>query len=95
MFVLAKFIWTTHSSKKLLEKFLGPFKIIKKPSTYSYQVKLPAYLRSIHPIFYLLQLELPSLSSIKRHHNPPLLPIKVEGNIEYEIVQVLDLKLNC
>jgi len=57
VFILAKFIWTTCPSKKLSKKFLGPFKIIGKPSSYSYQVKLPAHLRSIHLVFHISQLE--------------------------------------
>jgi len=36
VFVLAKFIWTTHPSKKLSKKFLGLFKIIGKPSFHFY-----------------------------------------------------------
>jgi len=95
VFVLAKFIWTTYPSKKLSKKFLGLFEIIGKPSSHSYQVKLLAHLRSIHPVFYISQLEPASPSSIKGHHNPPPLLIEVEGDIEYKIAQVLDSKLDC
>jgi len=95
IFVLAKFIQTTCSSKKLSEKFLGPFEIIGKPSSHSYQVKLPAHLRSIHPVFHISQLEPASPSSIEGCHNPLPPPIKVEGDIKYEIAQVLDSKLDC
>jgi len=95
VFVLAKFIWTTRPSEKLSEKFLGPFKIIGKPSSHSYQVKLPAHFRSIHSVFHISQLEPVSPSSIEGYHNPPPPPIEVEGDIKYEIAQVLDSKLNC
>jgi len=95
VFVLAKFIRTTRPSKKLSKKFLGPFEIIGKPGSHSYQVKLPAHLRSIHPVFHISQLEPTSPSNIEGRHNPPPPPIEVEGNIEYEIAQVLDSKLDC
>ena len=94
VFVLAKLIQTTCPSKKLSEKFLGPFKIIGKPSSHSYQVKLPAHLRSIHLVFHISQLEPASPNSIEGHHNLPPLPIEVEGDIKYEIAQVLDSKLD-
>ena len=68
--ILAKFIHTTHPSKKLSEKFLGPFEVIEKPSSYSYQIKLLAYLRSIHLIFHISQLEPAMSSRIEGHHNP-------------------------
>ena len=80
--------------KKLSEKFLGPFEVIGKPSSHSYQVKLPAHLQSIHPVFHISQLEPTSPSSIEGRYNPPPSPIEVEGDIEYEIAQVLDSKLD-
>jgi len=95
VFILAKFIRTTCPSKKLSEKFLGLFKIIGKPSSHSYQVKLLAHLRSIYPVFYISQLEPASPSSIEGCHNPSPLSIEVEEDIEYKIAQVLDSKLDC
>jgi len=50
VFVLAKFIKTTRPSKKLSERYLGPFEVIGDPGTHSYLIKLPKHLRSIHPI---------------------------------------------
>ena len=44
VFILAKFIKSTWSTKKLSEKYLGPFKVIGKPGTHSYLIKLPNYL---------------------------------------------------
>jgi len=95
VFILAKFIQTTHPSKKLSKKFLGLFEIIGKPSFHSYQVKLPTYLRLIYLVFHISQLEPASPSSIEDHHNPPPPSIEVEGDIKYEIAQVLDSKLDC
>jgi len=44
IFILTKFIKSTQSTKKLSEKYLGPFKAIGKPGTYSYLIKLPNHL---------------------------------------------------
>ena len=41
MFILTKFIKSTQPTKKLAEKYLGPFKVIGKPGTHSYLIKLP------------------------------------------------------
>jgi len=57
VFILAKFVRTTQPSKKLAERYLGPFKVLGKPGTHSYLVKLPNHLRTIHPVFHVSQLE--------------------------------------
>ena len=85
VFVLAKFICTTRPSKKLSKKVLGPFEVIGKASSQSYQIKLPAHLHSIHPVFHVSQLEPSTPSIIEGCHNPPSPSIEVEGNLEYEI----------
>jgi len=43
-YVLAKFIRTTQLSKKLLERYLGPFPVTKQVGFYSYLMKLPEHL---------------------------------------------------
>ena len=94
VFVLAKSIRTMRPSKKLSERYLGPFKVTSKPSAHSYQIKFPQHLRAIHPVFHISQLKLTNSSKIPNCTNPPPPPIVVNGNLEYEILQVLDSKLN-
>jgi len=53
VFILARFIKSTRPTKKLSEKYLGPFKVIEKPGTHLYLIKLPNHLRTIHPVFYV------------------------------------------
>jgi len=77
--------------RKLAKCFLGPFYITGKPSTQSYQIKLPNYLYLVYPVFYVFQLEPASPSTIPNYTNPPL-PIEVNGNLKYEISQILDSK---
>ena len=87
---------TTRPAKKLAEKFLGPFKIIAKPSRQSYTLRLPQHLHSIHPVFHVSQLEPQKPDSIPNQIQPPPPAIAVDGELEYEIAEVLDSKLdNC
>ena len=44
VYVKFKHIWTTRPSKKLAEKYLGPFEVIAKPSRQSYTLCLPQHL---------------------------------------------------
>ena len=73
---------------------MGPFEVIGKPSTHSYLISLPDYLRSIHPVFHVSQLEPAPRNTIPNRTNPPPPPVSIEGNLEYEITQILDAKLD-
>ena len=94
MFILTRFIKSTWPTKKLSEKYLGPFEVIGKPGTHSYLIKLPNHLCAIHPVFYILQIEPAPLSNILNHVNPPLPPIEIDSNLEFEVAQILDSKLD-
>jgi len=52
VFLLAKFIKSTWPTKKLSEKYLGPFKVIEQPGTHSYLIKLPNHLHAVKPKIY-------------------------------------------
>src|SRR3979490_59951 len=56
-FVKAQLFHTTRPSKKLAEKFLGPFKIIAKAGSHSYTLWLPDNMRAVHPVFHISMLE--------------------------------------
>jgi len=85
VFILAKFIKSTQPTKKLAEKYLGPFKVIEKTGTHSYLIKLPNYLHTIHLVFYISQIELAPLSNIPNHVNPLLSPIEIDGSLEFKV----------
>ena len=51
VFVKAQFFQTTQPSKKLSEKYLGPYEIISQPGTLSFTLRLPESMRSVHPVF--------------------------------------------
>jgi len=92
VYILAKFIRTTRSSKKLSECYLGPFPVTERVEFYSYLVKLPEHLRLIHSVFYISQLEPAFSSAILNCTNLSLPPIEIDGNLEFKVVQVLNSK---
>jgi len=92
IYILAKFIQTTQLSKKLAEHYLGPFSMMEKVGTHSYLIKLPEHLRTIHPMFYISQLEPAPLSNIPNYSNPLLPSIKVDKDLKFEVAQILDSK---
>lgn len=94
VFVLAKFIRTTCPSKKLSKKYLGSFKVTSRVETHSYLVSLPDHLQAIYPVFHVSQLELALTSQIPNCTNSPPSSIEVDGNLEFEVTQVLDSKLD-
>ncbi|MBW0494666.1 hypothetical protein O181_034381 [Austropuccinia psidii MF-1] len=87
-------IKSTRPIKKLSERWLGPFPILKKVSTHAYHLKLPSRWKSIHPVFHISLLELVKTSKIQNWHQEPPPPITIEEEEEWEVSQVLDSKLN-
>jgi len=51
-------------------------------------------MRSIHPIFHVSQLEVALPNTIPDQINPPPPPVEVDGEIEYEITQILNSKMD-
>jgi hypothetical protein len=93
-FVKAQFFRTTWPSKKLAEKYLGPFEIIGQAGTQAYILRLPDSLWAVHPIFHVSMLEPPTLNSIPNWVQSPPPPVEIDGETEYEISEILDTKIN-
>ena len=93
-FVKAKYFCTTRPSKKLSEKNLGPYEIITRPRTHSVTLKLPQSMRAVHPVFHVSQIETTTCNPFPNQVQPPPPPVKIDGNIEYEISEILDSKYN-
>lgn len=93
-YVKSKFISTTRPSKKLAERFLGPYEIIAQPGTLSYTLKLPPHMRAIHPVFHVSMLEPHVPNTIPNRMQPPPPPVEVDSVLEYEVAEVLDSKLD-
>jgi len=93
-FVKAQFFQTTRPSKKLSEKNLGPYEIIAQPSSGSFTLRLPESMRMVHPVYHVSMLEPHFPSSIPNRTVDPPPPVEIEGEVEYEIAEILDTKLD-
>ena len=94
VYVKAEFFRTTRPSKKLAEKNFGPYEIIAQPSSLSYTLRLPHAFRAVHPVYHVVMLEPAPTSNIRNRTDDPPLPVEIEGEVEYEIAEILDTKLD-
>ena len=76
-------------------KNLGPFEIIMQPGTHSCTLRLPETMRAIHLVFHVSQLEPSVPNTIPNHVQPPPPLIEIDGKPEFEIAEILDLKIDC
>ncbi|MBW0477941.1 hypothetical protein O181_017656 [Austropuccinia psidii MF-1] len=89
----SKNIKSTRPTKKLLERCVDPFPILKKVSTYAYHLKFLSQWKSIHPVFHISLLEPVKTSTIPSQHQEPHLPIIIEDEEEWEVSQILYSKI--
>ena len=81
-------------SKKLSEKFLGPFKVIAKPGSLLYTLKLPNSMRAIHPVFHVSMLEPATPNSFEGQTLPAPPPVIIQDEENYEISEILDSRID-
>ena len=62
-YIKAQFFRTTNLSKKLADKFLGPYEVIAQPGTHSVTLRLPDSLHTVHSVFHVSMLE-PTTSNV-------------------------------
>ena len=93
VYVSAEDIATTRLSKKLSNRWLGPWKIVRKVSDMAYRVELPRRYGQLHPVFPVVKL-MPApkdeIEGRERVTAPP--PELIEGEEEYEVEDILDRK---
>ncbi|MBW0532319.1 hypothetical protein O181_072034, partial [Austropuccinia psidii MF-1] len=89
----SKNIKTTRPTKKLSERWLGPFEVIKKIGSHAYHLKLPQQWKSVHPVFHVSLLEPVKQSTIPNSHQLPQPQVLVEEQEEWEVAHALDSKL--
>ncbi|MBW0502592.1 hypothetical protein O181_042307 [Austropuccinia psidii MF-1] len=89
----SKNIKSTRPTKKLSERWLGPFPILKKVSTNAYHLKLPSQWKSMHSVFHISLLEPVKTSTIPNQNQEPPPPIIIEEEEEWEVSQILDPKI--
>src|SRR5260221_281807 len=92
--VVQKYFCTTRPSKKLSEKNLGPYEVIAIPGSHSFTLHLPQHFCSIHPVFHISQLELAEPDPFPQCAQPPPPPVEINSNIEYEVSEILNSKLD-
>ena len=93
-FVKAQFFHTTRPSKKLSEKFLGPYEIIARPGSHSITLRLLDSLHAVHPVFHVSMLEPAVPNTIPSRVQSPPPPIMVDDEPKFEISEILDTKIN-
>jgi hypothetical protein len=73
---------------------MGPFKVLEVigDENLVYTLELPAPMR-VHPVFHVSLLELYREDVLPGRVQGPLLPIEVEGELEYEVAEILDSKI--
>ena len=94
VFVKAQFFQTTRLSKKLSEKYLGPYEIISQPGTLLFTLHLPESMRSVHPVFHVSMLEPATSNTFSERIQPAPAPVIIDGEPEYEISQIMDSKID-
>ncbi|MBW0508907.1 hypothetical protein O181_048622 [Austropuccinia psidii MF-1] len=80
---------TTRPTKKILERWLAPFKVLNKNGSHVYHLKLPQEWKSVHPVFYVSLSEPVRKSTIPNQNQFPAPPVLVEEPEEWEVAQVL------
>ncbi|KAJ1596241.1 hypothetical protein NDA14_001923 [Ustilago hordei] len=80
-------------TKKLDYRRLGPFSISKVISSHAYRLQLPPSMK-IHNVFHVDRLEPYVANTIPNRVQPPPPPVEIESDVEYEVEQILDSKVD-
>ena len=75
----------TPRMRKLLPRFIGPFKVLRRIGRVAYELELPVTMKC-HPVFHVSLLR-PYLDAGRLQ--PPPIPLDVDGKTEFEVEQVL------
>ena len=91
-------IRTTHPTKKLNYKLLGPYTIDRVISHNVYQLKLPTSFGQVHPVFSVTLLrpyDDDPITERQECHPPPLPPVVCDSVEEYEVEKILNSWIFC
>jgi len=91
VFLDASDIRTTRPLQKLSYRRLGPFIVERRIGPMAYCLKLPYWMKQLHPVFNIVKLT-PALDNPipgrKTMDHPP--PIIIDGEAEWEVKEILD-----
>jgi hypothetical protein len=85
-------IKTTRPCDKLDYKKLGPFKILEQINPVTFRLELPPSML-IHNAFHVSLLEPHNENRIPERHLEPPPPVQIDGELEYEVSEILDSKI--
>ncbi|SOV01667.1 uncharacterized protein UDID_18169 [Ustilago sp. UG-2017a] len=80
-------------TKKLDYRRLGPFSVSEVISSHAYRLQLPPSMK-IHNVFHVDHLEPYVANTIPNRVQPPPPPVEVESDLEYEVEQILNSKVD-
>jgi hypothetical protein len=92
VWLLRRNIKTTRPSDKLDYKRIGPFVVDRQINPVAYRLLLTHNMR-IHPVFHVSLLEPYHASTIPGRTQPPPPPVEVDGNMEFEVDEIVDSKI--
>ena len=95
VFVKATYFHSTLPFKKFSEKNLSPYPIITQVGSLLFMICLPNSMCMVHLVIHVSQPKPTTPNIIPNHVQPPSLPIEVDGELKYEITEILDSKLDC
>jgi hypothetical protein len=78
-------------SRKLSERYSGPFEVTEKIGSHAYKLALPTYWKNVHPVFNVSKIY-PYHEDPKNPNHPRPPPEVIEGEPEWEVEQILDSK---
>jgi hypothetical protein len=93
-YILAKWIKTTRPSKKLSNKYIGPYKIVWHVGESLVLMELPNTMQSVHPVFHVSQLEPHAPNAFPKCHPLPPPKVKVKGADHWEVAHIVDTAIN-
>ena len=95
VFLDGRNIKTSRPSAKMEDKWFGPFEVLEKVGAAAYRLKIPRSWKKVYPVFneVLLKPAVEPLFETQKKPPPPP-PTIIDDEIEYEVEQVLDLKLH-
>ena len=76
-------------SRKLVDRYAGPYPVKRKVGNLAYELKLPKDI-VLHPVFHVSLLLPHKESRLPGRHPPEPASIEVEGEEEYEVEEVLE-----